>query len=50
MCCMSKVYDSLLMWSYNDKHEGVCIGLNMEYVKKHSYWIWYDGNHTKSGS
>ncbi len=33
ICCLSKVYDSLLMWSYYNKHVGVCIGLNMEYVK-----------------
>ena len=35
ICCLSKVYDSILMWSYYNKHTGVCIGLNMEYVKKY---------------
>ena len=30
LCCLSKQYDSLLMWSYYNKHLGVCIGLNME--------------------
>ena len=35
ICCLSKVYDSLLMWSYYNKHEGVCIGLNMDNVAKH---------------
>lgn len=34
ICCLSKVYDSLLMWSYYNKHEGVCIGLNMDNVAK----------------
>ena len=28
MCCLSKVYDSLLMWSYYNGHKGICIGLN----------------------
>lgn len=35
ICCLSKVYDSLLMWSYYNKHTGVCLGLNMEYIKKY---------------
>ena len=35
ICCLSKVNDSLLMWSYYNKHAGVCIGLNMEHVKKY---------------
>lgn len=35
ICCLSKVYDSLLMWSYYNKHEGVCIGLNMDNVAKY---------------
>ena len=30
LCSLSKVYDSLLMWSYYTKHQGVCIGLDME--------------------
>ena len=34
ICCLSKVHDSLLMWSYYNKHEGVCIGLNMDNVAK----------------
>ena len=29
-----KVYNSILMWSYYNKHEGVCIGLNMDKVAK----------------
>ena len=29
ICSLSKVYDSLLMWSYYNKHEGICIGINM---------------------
>ena len=35
VCCLSKVYDSLLMWSYYNKHEGVCIGLNMDKVSQY---------------
>lgn len=35
ICCLSKLYDSLLMWSYYNKHEGVCIGLNMDYVEEY---------------
>ena len=34
ICCLSKAHDSLLMWSYYNKHAGICIGLNMEHVKK----------------
>ena len=35
ICCLSKLYDSILMWSYYNKHEGVCLGLNMEHVAKY---------------
>lgn len=35
ICCLSKLYDSILMWSYYNKHEGICIGLNMDYVAKY---------------
>ena len=34
ICSLSKVYNSILMWSYYNKHEGVCIGLNMDKVAK----------------
>ena len=34
ICCLSKIYNSILMWSYYNKHEGVCIGLNMDKVAK----------------
>ena len=34
ICCLSKLYNSILMWSYYNKHEGVCIGLNMDNVAK----------------
>jgi hypothetical protein len=30
ICSLSKVYDSLLMWSYYGNHQGICIGLDME--------------------
>ena len=29
ICSLSKVYDSILMWSYYSKHKGICIGLDM---------------------
>lgn len=35
ICCLSKVYNSILMWSYYNKHEGVCVGLNMDKVAKY---------------
>lgn len=35
LCSLSKVYDSLLMWShYCYNHKGVCIGLDMDKVLK----------------
>ena len=34
ICCLSKVYDSLLMWAYYNSHKGICIGLNVEAVLK----------------
>ena len=33
ICCLSKVYDSLLMWSYYCKHDGICIGLDISKTK-----------------
>lgn len=30
VCSLSKVHDSLLMWSYYNGHKGVCIGMNRE--------------------
>lgn len=35
ICCLSKLYNSILMWSYYNKHEGVCVGLNMDKVAKY---------------
>ena len=35
VCSLSKVNDSLLMWSYYTNHTGICIGLNMEKVAKY---------------
>lgn len=32
ICCLSKVYNQLLMWAYYNSHKGVCIGLNKEAV------------------
>lgn len=30
VCSLSKIHDSILMWSYYGNHRGVCVGLNME--------------------
>ena len=35
LCSLSKIYDSLLMWSYYGNHKGVCIGLNIEKTNKY---------------
>ena len=35
ICSLSKVHDSILMWSYYGNHRGVCIGLNMEKADKY---------------
>lgn len=35
ICSLSKVHDSLLMWSYYSKHSGVCLGLDMVKVRKY---------------
>jgi hypothetical protein len=34
LCSLSRVYDSMLMWSYYSKHKGVCVGLDMEKTRK----------------
>ena len=34
ICSLSKIYDSILMWSYYSKHKGICIGLDMEKERK----------------
>ena len=35
ICSLSKIYNSILMWSYYGNHKGVCIGLNMEEANKY---------------
>ena len=35
ICSLSKVYDSLLMWTYYGNHKGVCIGLDMEKAREY---------------
>ena len=37
ICSLSKVHDSILMWTHYAKHSGVCIGLDMEKVRKYLY-------------
>lgn len=36
ICSLSKVHDSILMWSYYSKHSGICIGLDIEKVRNYS--------------
>ena len=35
LCSLSKNYDSLLMWSYYNCHNGVCIGIDLEKADKY---------------
>ncbi len=35
ICSLSKVHDSLLMWSYYNSHKGICIGLDMEKTRQY---------------
>lgn len=35
ICSLSKVYNSILMWSYYSKHLGICIGLDMGKTRKY---------------
>lgn len=35
ICSLSKAYDSILMWSYYNKHQGICIGLDMNKTRKY---------------
>ena len=40
ICSLSKICDSILMWSYYSKHKGICIGLDMEKVRKYLSRMW----------
>lgn len=35
LCSLSKVNNSILMWSYYSNHKGICIGLDMEKTRKY---------------
>ena len=35
ICSLSKIQDSVPMWAYYGNHKGVCIGLDMEIVRKY---------------
>lgn len=35
ICSLTKVRDSILMWSYYTKHSGICIGLDMAKTRKY---------------
>ena len=38
LCSLSKVYDSLLMWThYCYNHKGICIGLDLDEIKKSNH-------------
>lgn len=39
LCCLSKNFQSILMWSYYNNHRGVCIGLDIEKVKKDIHYM-----------
>lgn len=52
VCCLSKNFDSILMWSYYTKnHQGICIGLNRyninKYVPHIDFDVQYPDNLTK---
>ena len=34
ICSLSKVHDSILMWSYYNGHRGICVGLNVEKIRE----------------
>lgn len=34
ICSLSKVYNSILMWSYYGNHEGICIGIDKDKAKE----------------
>ena len=43
VCSLSKIFDSILMWSYyTNAHRGVCIGLNMQSLNKSFKFIDFD--------
>ena len=33
ICSLSEIHNSLLMWSYYNKHQGICVGIDMEKAK-----------------
>ncbi len=35
LCSLSKIHNSILMWSYYGNHKGICIGVNMEKADKY---------------
>ena len=35
ICSLSKIHNSLLMWSYYGNHKGVCVGLDMKKANKY---------------
>ena len=34
VCSLSKIHNSILMWSYYGNHKGICIGIDMEKTRK----------------
>ena len=37
ICSLSKIHDSILMWSYYSQHKGVCVGLDIKKNQKVSF-------------
>lgn len=35
ICSLTKVHNSILMWSYYSNHSGVCVGLDMEKIRQY---------------
>lgn len=43
VCSLSKIFSSILMWSYYTKaHEGICLGIDMQKLKKYVPYIGFE--------
>lgn len=42
ICSLSKVCDSILMWSYYNNHKGICIGIDMDKAQPYLDRLWGD--------
>ena len=41
ICSLSKIHDSILMWSYYGNHRGVCVGVDVDKAQKYLSKIMY---------